>query len=70
MLDGCFLRCVGRIKGKLAISSFQKLLSEYIEKKKRNISTDVSVLCKVGPCPHSLARPRFADGGTASSYGG
>jgi hypothetical protein len=23
-----------------------------------------------GPCPHSMARPRVADGGTASSYGG
>jgi hypothetical protein len=23
-----------------------------------------------GPCPHSVARPRVADGGTASSYGG
>jgi hypothetical protein len=22
------------------------------------------------PCPHSVARPRVADGGTASSYGG
>jgi hypothetical protein len=22
-----------------------------------------------GPCPHSMARPRVADGGTASSYG-
>jgi hypothetical protein len=23
-----------------------------------------------GPCPHSMARPRVADGGTASRYGG
>jgi hypothetical protein len=23
-----------------------------------------------GPCPHSMARPRVADGGTASSFGG
>jgi hypothetical protein len=23
-----------------------------------------------GPCPYSMARPRVADGGTASSYGG
>jgi hypothetical protein len=23
----------------------------------------------VGPCPHSMARPQVADGGTASSYG-
>jgi hypothetical protein len=23
-----------------------------------------------GPCPHSMARPRVADEGTASSYGG
>jgi hypothetical protein len=23
-----------------------------------------------GPCHHSMARPRVADGGTASSYGG
>jgi hypothetical protein len=23
-----------------------------------------------GPCPHSMARPRVADGGMASSYGG
>jgi hypothetical protein len=23
-----------------------------------------------GPCPHSMARPRVTDGGTASSYGG
>jgi hypothetical protein len=23
-----------------------------------------------GPCPHCMARPRVADGGTASSYGG
>jgi hypothetical protein len=22
------------------------------------------------PCPHSMARPRVADGGTASRYGG
>jgi hypothetical protein len=22
------------------------------------------------PCPHSMARPRLADGGTASRYGG
>jgi hypothetical protein len=22
------------------------------------------------PCPHSMARPRIADGGKASSYGG
>jgi hypothetical protein len=22
-----------------------------------------------GPCPHSMARPQVADGGTASSYG-
>jgi hypothetical protein len=26
--------------------------------------------CYVGPYHHSIARPRVADGGTASSYGG
>jgi hypothetical protein len=25
---------------------------------------------EMGPCPRSMARPRVADGGTASSYGG
>jgi hypothetical protein len=29
-----------------------------------------SSLHRWGPCPHSMARPRVADGGTASSYGG
>jgi hypothetical protein len=29
---------------------------------------DIHVGC--GPCPHSMARPRVADGGTVSSYGG
>jgi hypothetical protein len=27
------------------------------------------VVVRWGPCPHSMARPRVADGGTASSYG-
>jgi hypothetical protein len=25
---------------------------------------------QVGPCQHGMARPRVADGGTASKYGG
>jgi hypothetical protein len=25
---------------------------------------------RLGPCPHGMARPRVADGGTASRYGG
>jgi hypothetical protein len=25
--------------------------------------------CYVGPCPHSMARPQVADGGTVSSCG-
>jgi hypothetical protein len=29
-----------------------------------------SVLVRWVPCHHSTARPRIADGGTASSYGG
>jgi hypothetical protein len=38
-------------------------------------STDVVawiwfVQCLVGPCHHGMARPRVADGGTASEYGG
>jgi hypothetical protein len=36
------------------------------------IKIDLMLLDHVrwGPCPHSMARPRVADGGTASSYGG
>jgi hypothetical protein len=29
-----------------------------------------SVHVRRDPCPHSMARPRVADGGTASRYGG
>jgi hypothetical protein len=42
-----------------------------------NILRDYILYCYIfyihvtwGPCPHSMARPRVADGGTASRYGG
>jgi hypothetical protein len=39
-------------------------------REKEIVCEDVNSDMRWGPCPHSMARPQVADGGTASSYGG
>jgi hypothetical protein len=49
---------------------------EYLDRSQRVVRGDEEgtqcpgVHVRWGPCPHSMARPRIADRGTASSYGG
>jgi hypothetical protein len=36
----------------------------------RHLRMNYNTHVRWGPCPHSMARPRVADGGTTFSYGG
>jgi hypothetical protein len=57
-------KSLSHTKGSALVLFENKVLSSIFEPKRQKVHV------RWGPCPHSMARPRVADGGTASSYGG